>query len=70
MRQILLDHLKFRLEIEVIKSRLEDQDRNMEIVVKYLDQIAVDSVPLNAYGSDSSQTTWSCDKSCKSLRDV
>jgi hypothetical protein len=45
IRQILLDHSQLKLDIEIIKSRLNEQDQNMEIVFKYLDHMAADDVP-------------------------
>ncbi len=45
IRQILLDHSQLKLEIEMIKSRLDDQDKNMEIVFRYLDQLTNDRAP-------------------------
>ena len=45
IRQILLDHSQLKFEIEMIKSRLDDQDKSMETVFKYLDQLAVDPAP-------------------------
>lgn len=38
MRQALVDNTDIRLEIEKIKNKLENQDKNMEIVFKYLDE--------------------------------
>lgn len=37
LRQILFDNTDLRLEIEKIKSKLDNQDKNMEIVFRYLD---------------------------------
>lgn len=45
IRQILLDHSQLKLDIEIIKSRLNEQDQNMEIVFKYLDHMAADDAP-------------------------
>ncbi len=39
MRQALVDNTDIRLEIEKIKNKLENQDKNMEIVFKYLDEL-------------------------------
>ena len=38
MRQLLTDNTEVRLEIEKIKSKLNNQDKNMEIVFRYLDE--------------------------------
>lgn len=45
MRQMLTDNTEIRLEIEKIKSRLQNQDKNMEIVFRYLDELS-NSLPL------------------------
>lgn len=39
IRQILADNTDIRLEIEQIKNKLDNQDKNMEIVFKYLDEL-------------------------------
>lgn len=39
VRQMLTDHTELRLEIEKIKSKLDNQDKNMEIVFRYLDEL-------------------------------
>jgi len=39
IRQMLFDNTELRLEIEKIKSHLDSQDKNMEIVFKYLDEL-------------------------------
>lgn len=39
VRQMLIDNTELRLEIEKIKTRLDNQDKNMEIVFRYLDQL-------------------------------
>lgn len=39
VRQVLVDNTDIRLEIEKIKNKLENQDKNMEIVFKYLDEL-------------------------------
>jgi hypothetical protein len=39
IRQMLLDNTELRLEIEKIKSKLDNQDKNMEIVFQYLDEL-------------------------------
>ncbi|MDO3645305.1 ORF6N domain-containing protein [Mucilaginibacter sp. L3T2-6] len=39
IRQMLLDNTELRLEIELIKKRLDNQDKNMEIVFRYLDEL-------------------------------
>lgn len=35
--QIITDNTDIRLEIEKIKNKLDNQDKNMEIVFRYLD---------------------------------
>jgi len=39
IRQILADNTDIRLEIEKIKNKLDNQDKNMEIVFRYLDEL-------------------------------
>ncbi|GAA4318522.1 ORF6N domain-containing protein [Mucilaginibacter gynuensis] len=39
VRQMLTDNTELRLEIEKIKSKLDNQDKNMEIVFRYLDEL-------------------------------
>lgn len=39
IRQMLMDNTELRLEIEKIKSNIDNQDKNMEIVFRYLDEL-------------------------------
>lgn len=39
IRQILTDNLNVKLEIEEIKKKLENQDKNIELVFSYLDEL-------------------------------
>jgi hypothetical protein len=39
MREMLSDTIKLQLDIEIIKTRLENQDKNIELVFSYLDQL-------------------------------
>jgi hypothetical protein len=39
MRQLILDHHDLWLEIEKIKGKLDNQDKNMEIVFRYFDEL-------------------------------
>ena len=39
MREILTDTLSIRLEVEEIKKKLKNQDKNIELVFKYLDEL-------------------------------
>jgi len=39
IRQFLSDNTELRLEIEKIKKKLENQDKNMEVVFQYLDEL-------------------------------
>jgi len=39
IRQMLMDNTELRLEIEKIKGKLDNQDKNMEIVFRYLDEL-------------------------------
>jgi cell division protein FtsL len=39
VRQRLVDNTELRLEIEKIKYKLDNQDKNMEIVFRYLDEL-------------------------------
>lgn len=39
IRQMFLDNTELRLEIELIKKKLDNQDKNMDIVFRYLDEL-------------------------------
>jgi hypothetical protein len=39
MREVLTDSLRLQLDIELIKKKLENQDRNIELVFSYLDEL-------------------------------
>jgi len=39
VRSMLNDNIEIKLEIEKIKKKLDNQDKNMEIVFKYLDEL-------------------------------
>jgi hypothetical protein len=39
IRQMLFDNTDLRLDIEKIKNKLDNQDKNMEIVFRYLDEL-------------------------------
>ncbi|CAM4287380.1 ORF6N domain-containing protein [Pedobacter westerhofensis] len=39
IRQMLSEHTELRLEVEKIKKKLDNQDKNMEVVFKYLDEL-------------------------------
>lgn len=39
IREFLIDNLNVRLEIEEIKKKLENQDKNIELVFNYLDEL-------------------------------
>jgi hypothetical protein len=39
VREILMDNLSVRIEIEEIKKKLENQDKNIELVFSYLDEL-------------------------------
>ena len=39
VRQMLTDNTELRLDIEKIKKKLDNQDKNMEIVFRYLDEL-------------------------------
>jgi regulator of replication initiation timing len=39
VRQMLADNTDLRLDIEKIKNKLDNQDKNMEIVFRYLDEL-------------------------------
>ena len=39
IRQMLADNTEIRLEVEKIKNKLDNQDKNMEIVFRYLDEL-------------------------------
>ena len=53
IREMLLDTLNMKLDIEEIKTRLDNQDKNLEIVFTYLDKLIekqIDSPPRNRIG--------------------
>ncbi|RZM27325.1 MAG: ORF6N domain-containing protein [Pedobacter sp.] len=39
MRQLLIDNSDLRIDIEKIKNKLTNQDKNMEIIFRYLDEL-------------------------------
>ena len=39
LRLMLTDNTEIRLEVEKIKNQLDNQDKNMEIVFRYLDEL-------------------------------
>lgn len=39
LRQLFLDNTELRLEIEKIKTKLDNQDKNLEVVFRYLDEL-------------------------------
>ena len=39
VRQMLTDNTELRLDIEKIKKKLDNQDKNMEIVFRYLNEL-------------------------------
>ncbi len=39
IREILIDNLSIKLEIEEIKEKLQNQDKNIELVFNYLDEL-------------------------------
>ena len=39
IREMLLDSLNMKLDIEEIKKRLNTQDKNLELVFSYLDEL-------------------------------
>jgi len=39
LRQVFIDNTELRLDIEKIKSKLENVDKNMEVVFRYLDEL-------------------------------
>jgi len=39
LRKMILNHTEVRLEIEKIKMKLENQDKNIELVFRYLDEL-------------------------------
>lgn len=40
IRQMFIDNTELRLEIEKIKTKLDNQDKNMEIVFRFLDELS------------------------------
>jgi hypothetical protein len=53
VRQMLTDTLSLKLEIEVIKEKLQNQDKNIELVFNYLDELITkqeDSTPRKRIG--------------------
>ncbi len=56
IRQMLMDNTELRLEIEKIKGKLDNQDKNMEIVFRYLDELLekkIDAKPRKRIGYKS-----------------
>lgn len=39
MREMIADNLNLKLEVEAIKKKLENQDKNIELVFNYLDEL-------------------------------
>ena len=39
VRKMFIDNTDLRLEIEKIKNKLDNQDKNMEVVFRYLDEL-------------------------------
>jgi len=39
MREMIADNINVKLEVEAIKKRLENQDKNIELVFSYLDEL-------------------------------
>jgi len=39
MQEMLGDTLKLQLDIEIIKKKLENQDKNIELIFSYLDDL-------------------------------
>ena len=39
LREILTNHTELRLEVEKVKRKLDNQDKNMEVVFRYLDEL-------------------------------
>ncbi len=39
IRQLLSEHTELRLEVEKIKKKLDNHDKNMEVVFRYLDEL-------------------------------
>jgi len=57
IRQMLTDTLSLKLEIEDIKKKLQNQDKNIEIVFSYLDELITkqeNSIPRKRIGFKSS----------------
>ena len=53
VRQMLTDTLSMKLEIEEIKKKLQNQDKNIEIVFSYLDELIIkqeDQIPRKRIG--------------------
>ena len=39
MRNYLIDNLNLKMEVEMIKKKLTNQDKNIELVFSYLDEL-------------------------------
>ena len=39
LREMLIENLSFRIEVEAINKKLENQDKNIELVFNYLDEL-------------------------------
>lgn len=45
IRELLTDNLSLKLDIEEIKKRLDSQDKNIELVFNYLDELIEKEAP-------------------------
>ena len=58
IRQMFIDNTELRLEVEKIKGKLDNQDKNMEIVFRYLDELIEvknDPIPRKRIGFKSDE---------------
>jgi hypothetical protein len=59
VRQMLTDTLSLKLEIEVIKEKLQNQDKNIELVFNYLDELITkqeNPIPRKRIGFKTNET--------------
>jgi len=49
---ILTDTLELRLEIEEIRKKLQNQDKNIALAFSYLDELMIEKQNLNARNKD------------------
>ena len=67
MREMLVDTLSLKLDIEEIKKKLKNQDKNIELVFNYLDELIEKKMILNPEKSQIEKDQTKCEQAA-SLR--